>query len=49
MRKGKKSSAQEAFDWKTNSLFQHLKKCIGNSIENMHTDAAVKGMKEESS
>ena len=30
-------------DCETNSPFQNLKKCIENSIENMHTDVRVKG------
>ena len=35
----------EAFDCQTNSPCQHLKKCIKNSMENMHTDVIVKKVK----
>lgn len=27
----------QLFDWQTNSPFQHLRKCVTNSVENMHT------------
>ena len=30
-----------SFDWQTNSPCQHLRKCIKNSMENMHTDVKV--------
>ena len=32
----------QPFDWQTNSPFQHLRKCVTNSVENMHTDVRVK-------
>ena len=32
---------KEAFDCYTNSLCQHLRKCLQNSMENMKTDGGV--------
>ena len=32
---------REALDYETNSPHQHLRECIGNSMENMHTDVRV--------
>ena len=32
---------KEALDYETKSLCQHLRKCIENSMENMHTDVVV--------
>ena len=32
---------KEALDHETKSLCQHLRKCIENSMENMHTDVVV--------
>ena len=32
---------KEVFDWQTNSPCQHLRRCIKNSMENMHTDVRV--------
>ena len=32
---------QEACDYKPNSPCWHLKKCLENSMENMHTDIRV--------
>ena len=32
----------QLFDWQTNSPFQPLRKCVTNSVENMHTDVRVK-------
>ena len=32
---------KEALDYRTNSPYQHLKKCIENSTENMHTDVSL--------
>ena len=34
----------DAFDCKTFSPCQHLRKCIKNSVENMHIDVRVKGL-----
>ena len=39
--------AKEAFDFKTNSPSQHFKKCIENSMENMHTDVRESKVKED--
>ena len=35
----------EALDYETNSPHQHLRECIGNSIENIHTDVRVERVK----
>ena len=35
------SPTKEALDYETNSPHQHLRECVGNSMENMHTDARV--------
>ena len=37
----------QLFDWQTNSPFQHLRKCVTNSVENMHTDVRVKRVYEK--
>ena len=37
----------QPFDWQTNSPFQHLRKCVTNSVENMHTDVRVKRVYEK--
>ena len=39
----------QPFDWRTNSPFQHLRKCVTNSVENMHTDVRVKRVYEKKS
>ena len=36
------SPIREALDHETNSPHQHLRECIGNSMENMHSDVRVK-------
>ena len=36
---------REALDYETNSPHQHLRECIGNSMENMHSDLTVKRVK----
>ena len=36
---------REALDYETNSPLQHLRECMGNSMENMHSDLMVKGAK----
>ena len=36
------SPISEALDRETNSPHQHLRECIGNSMENMHSDVRVK-------
>ena len=35
------ATTKEAFDCKTNSPRQFLKKCMEKSVENMHTDVKV--------
>ena len=37
----------QPFDWQTNSPFQHLRKCVTNSVENIHTDVRVKRVYEK--
>ena len=32
---------REVLDYETNSPHQPLRECIGNSVENMHTDVRV--------
>ena len=32
---------KEALDYETKSVCQHLRKCIENNMENMHTDVVV--------
>ena len=39
----------QPFDWRTNSPFQHLRKCVTSSVENMHTDVRVKRVYEKKS
>ena len=39
----------QPFDWQTNSPFQQLRKCLTNSVENMHTDVRVKRVYEKKS
>ena len=39
----------QPFDWRTNSPFQQLRKCVTNSVENMHTDVRVKRVYEKKS
>ena len=36
------SPTEEALDCYTNSPCQHLRKCMENSMENMHTDVRLK-------
>ena len=36
------SPISEALDHETNSPHQHLRECIGNSMENMYSDVRVK-------
>ena len=36
-----KEMNKEALDYWTNSPYQHLSKCIENSMENMHTNAGL--------
>ena len=40
------SLTKEALDCSTNSPCQHFRKCIGNSMENMHTDVWVFSFKD---
>ena len=40
--KRKWSPNKESFDCSINSPYQHLRKCVNNSIENIHTDVANK-------
>lgn len=37
----------QPFDWQTNSPFQHLRKCVTNSVENIHIDVRVKRVYEK--
>ena len=37
-------SKSDSYDCWTNSPCQHLRKCIGTSMENMHTDVLMKGI-----
>ena len=41
------SPTREALDYETNSPQQHLRECIGNSMENMHIDVTVEMVKED--
>ena len=45
MRMKRIAPTREALDYETNSPHQHLRECMGNSMENMHSDLTVKGAK----
>ena len=34
-------ATKEALDCYSNSSFQHIRKCIGNSMENIHSDVRL--------
>ena len=37
----------EAFDWELCSPCQHLRKCMKNSMENMHSDIRMEKVKRK--
>ena len=45
MRMKRMVPTREALDYETNSPLQHLRECMGNSMENMHSDLTVKRAK----
>ena len=45
MRMKRMVPTREALDYETNSPLQHLRECMGNSMENMHSDLMVRRAK----